>query len=319
MIMDANGNRTQVAFDPLGRVTDSWVMGKEGEQVGDDAAHPSTRIEYHLDVIPAFVYIEKREEHWYADPSNQKVQRAYTYSDGLGREILTKKQAEPDGSAERWVGTGRTVFDNKGNPVKKYEPYFSSTHNYDDISAGLAERFHYDPLNRLVQTVHRNDSYSRVEFDAWTQTAYDENDTVGEPDNRWYATFNAGTPEQKDAAKKALAHANTPTTVFVDGLGRTVITQQHNIDSNGSAVFYRTTLSLDIQGNQRAVTDARQVPVCDTCLRHARPQSCSRTRWTQAIQRCCSMRSAPLSTSGTQTASKSSTSTIHSAARGASG
>ncbi len=40
-----------------------------------------------------------------------------------GREVLTKKQAQPDaGGNPRWTGTGRTVFDNKGNPVKKFEP-----------------------------------------------------------------------------------------------------------------------------------------------------------------------------------------------------
>lgn len=31
----------------------------------------------------------------------------------------------------RWVGKGRTVYNNKGKPVKQYEPYFSSTHLYE--------------------------------------------------------------------------------------------------------------------------------------------------------------------------------------------
>ena len=29
------------------------------------------------------------------------------------------------------MGTGRTVYNNKGKPVKKYEPFFSSTHLYE--------------------------------------------------------------------------------------------------------------------------------------------------------------------------------------------
>jgi RHS repeat-associated protein len=262
MITDANGNRAQAGFDALGRVTATWVMGKDTEQKGDDPAHPSTRIEYHLDVIPAFVYVEKREEHYFTDPSNQKLQRAYTYSDGLGREVLTKKQAELDTNGDpQWVGSGRTIFDNKGNPVKKYEPYFSPQPDYEVVVQGASDLLHYDPIGRVVRIDHPNGSYSRVEFNAWTQTTYDENDTVGEAGNAWYAKFSAGTPEQQDAAAKALKHANTPTTVYVDPLGRIVVTQQHNIESNGSAAFYRTTLDLDIQGNQRVVTDARSIAV----------------------------------------------------------
>src|SRR5439155_14708617 len=134
LITDANGNRTQAGFDPLGRVIATWVMGKTTETVGDDPAHPSTKIEYHLEAVPSYVYVERREEHWYTDPTNPKLQRAYTYSDGLGREVLTKKQAQPDANgAARWTGTGRTVFDNKGNPVQKFEPYFSMTPTYEAV------------------------------------------------------------------------------------------------------------------------------------------------------------------------------------------
>src|SRR5262245_18891418 len=115
-----------------------------------------------LEPVPAYVYVEKREEHWYADPSNHKVQRAHTYSDGLGREVLTKKQAEPDDSgAARWAGTGRTVFDNKGNPVKKFEPYFSTTREYEVVFHGVSDLLRYDPLNRVIKAEHPNASYSR--------------------------------------------------------------------------------------------------------------------------------------------------------------
>ena len=34
----------------------------------------------------------------------------------------------------RWVGGGRNVYDNKGNPVKAYEPFFDSSPVYDDES-----------------------------------------------------------------------------------------------------------------------------------------------------------------------------------------
>ncbi len=124
-ITDANGNRQQVQFDPLGRVQYVWLMGKTTESVGDDTLHPSTTFDYELGQVPASVCITQREQHWLTDPNNQATQVAFVYSDGLGREVLTKKQAQPDASGARWVGSGRTIFDNKGNPVQKFEPYFS--------------------------------------------------------------------------------------------------------------------------------------------------------------------------------------------------
>src|SRR5260370_17528709 len=83
LLTDANGNRSQVVFDALGRVINVWLMGKAGEAVGDDAAHPSVRFEYHLDVIPAFAYVEQREQHFLAAVTNDKRQRGSTYSDHL--------------------------------------------------------------------------------------------------------------------------------------------------------------------------------------------------------------------------------------------
>ena len=263
LLTDGNGNRTKVASDALGRVTGSWVMGKTTESTGDDDAHPSTRFEYHLEVVPAYVYVEKREEHWYTDRTNTKLQRAYSYSDGLGREVLTKKQAQTDASgAAGWTGTGRVVYDNKGNPVQKYEPYFSTTPGYEPVSAGFFELLHYDPLNRVVRTDHPNGSYARAEFDAWSQTTFDENDTVGEPGNAWYQRYSTGSADQQDAAKKALAHSDTPTHMQVDPLGRTYFTEQDNgVDASGNPQRYPTTLKLDIQGNQRVVNDARKLDV----------------------------------------------------------
>ena len=58
---------------------------------------------------------------------------AFSYSDGFGREIQRKVQAEPGpldpggpSVAARWVGSGWTIFNNKGKPVRQYEPFFST-------------------------------------------------------------------------------------------------------------------------------------------------------------------------------------------------
>ena len=59
---------------------------------------------------------------------------AFSYSDGFGREIQHKGQAAAgpvtDGGPDvehRWIGSGWTVFNNKGKPVRKYEPFFTAT------------------------------------------------------------------------------------------------------------------------------------------------------------------------------------------------
>ena len=66
------------------------------------------------------------------------------------------------------------------------------------------------------------------------------------------------------AAQKAVAHANTPTVVHFDALGRTFLTVGQNRfpkqQDDGSSVIveesYPTRVELDIEGNQQAARDA---------------------------------------------------------------
>ena len=67
-----------------------------------------------------------RERHEAAEPDSP-VQSAFEYSDGTGNVLVKKVQAEPEqpGGPLRWVASGKTILNNKGKPVKQYEPYFS--------------------------------------------------------------------------------------------------------------------------------------------------------------------------------------------------
>jgi len=287
LLTDPNKNSSLAFFDALGMVTETVVMGKNGE--GDTLADPTTKLEYDLfnwmqHQKPNFVHISAREQH---GPSNPRWQESYSYSDGLGREVMKKVQAEPglalyrDANGDvvrkadnqpdlkdtspsvRWVGTGRTIYDNKGNPVKKYEPFFDNTYGYvtekDLVEWGVTPILHYDPLGRLIRTDNPNGTFSRREFDAWEQITSDENDTVLE--SKWYAARGSpqlSDPEPKDpetrAAWLAVNHANTPSIAHFDSLGRTFLT----IASNGSKPEdqYKTRVKLDIEGNQRVIIDA---------------------------------------------------------------
>ena len=78
----------------------------------------------------------------------------------------------------RWVGTGEKIYNNKGKPVRQYEPFFSATPQFSIEKWGVSSTLFYDPLERVVATLHPNNTFEKVVFDPWQQTIYDVNDTV---------------------------------------------------------------------------------------------------------------------------------------------
>jgi RHS repeat-associated protein len=306
VVCDPNRNRTVVDFDALGMVVKQWQMGREGANEGDGPDTPGVVIRYELDAWrqgngPAFAHVATREVHRVGGdpfaqdgtPQRKGFQHARSYSDGLGREVMKKVQAEPgqvpivdanghlvhkpDGNPEtrreenRWVGTGRTIFDNKGNPIKKYEPFFSGTIEYESekelVEWGVTPLLRYDPLGRLTRTNQPNGTYALVVFDAWKQATWDENDTV--LSSRWYEARGKPMPQdpepgdaERRAAWLAARHANTPSMACLDSLGRIFLTVVDNgKDANGSARRYATRVKLDVEGNQFSITDARGIEI----------------------------------------------------------
>jgi RHS repeat-associated protein len=260
MVTDPNGNRSAAAFDELGRVTAIALMGRPNAGEGDTLADPTTKIVYDqlaweaATPSPTYVHTYARLQH---GASNTGWFETYSYSDGSGHEVLKKVQAEPDGSGNpRWAGTGRTVFDNKGNPIKKYEPYFAADPGYDSepslVQTGYSAIHRYDPLSRLIRTDSADGTFATTEFDAWQEIRSDGNDNV--LSSAWYA--DASTRPSSDplnrAASLAAADANTPTTRVVDPLGRPFLVTA----DNGPGGLLSTRTKLDIQGNTLAVTDA---------------------------------------------------------------
>jgi RHS repeat-associated protein len=269
--------------------------------------------------MPCFAATISRETHYYdlATGQQSRLQISFSYSDGFGREIQKKIQAEPvpasggTSTTPRWVGSGWTIFNNKAKPVRQYEPFFSQLakgHQFEfGVQVGVSPILCYDPVGRVVATLHPNQSYEKVSFDPWYQQSFDVNDTVlqtdptADPDvgdffqrlpatdylPSWYALRTdpayaaqaaALWPDpqirsaETAAATKAAAHANTPTSAYLDTLGRTFLT----IADNGAAGKFATHVELDIQSYQRSVTDAlaRKVMAYDydmlgTCIHQA--------------------------------------------------
>jgi RHS repeat-associated protein len=330
MIMDPNRNRSAIAFDALGAVAGTAVMGTPEEvptpgdrlpndfpadltqaQVDAVFADPAgavvatllgdatTRVVRDLTAYqrsagpaggaPSQTATFARERHVGAPATEDgvRIQVKLSYSDGFGREIQRKVQAEPGpgpqrdagghiivgadglplptpGDVElRWVGSGWTVFNNKGKPVREYEPFFTDTHHFEsDVRVGVGVLRFYDPLERTIGTLRPDHTWEKVVFDPWRQETWDVNDTmpadpVSDPDvgpyfartaeaeylPTWHAlrtdpaeaqAFAARYPDPTDrlhetrAAERTRVHAATPTVAHADALGRTVATVAHN-------------------------------------------------------------------------------------------
>lgn len=106
-------------------------------------------------------------------------------------------------------------------------------------------------------------SYSRVEFSPWYVRTFDQNDTVKEAGNVWFAnkTGAAATPEEKRAATLAAEHADTPALTLLDSLGRDVISIAHNRLKDAAGALkdekYITFTKLDAEGKPLWIRDAR--------------------------------------------------------------
>ncbi len=217
------------------------------------------------------------------------LQIAFECSDGMGAVLMKRSQAEPEtaGGNLRWIVSGKTVLNNKGNPVKQYEPYFSArasccAEGDEHEEAGVTSLMYYDAAGRLVRTEMPDGIFSRVEYSPWHVKSFDQNDTVME--SRWYSERNPLAPEQalpRDAITNELSvtsaqrtawlaaqHAGTPALTILDSLGREVISIAHNRveDANGPYVFggnhyrddrYLTFTKLDAEGKPLWIRDAR--------------------------------------------------------------
>jgi hypothetical protein len=76
------------------------------------------------------------------------------------------------------VGSGWTVFNNKGKPVRQYEPFFTDSPAFEfGVIKGVSPVLFYDPADRVVATLHPNHTWEKVVFDPWQQTSWDVNDT----------------------------------------------------------------------------------------------------------------------------------------------
>lgn len=297
-------------------LTDAQLLAQLTEPLSAPEAvlgHATTRLIYDLfafarDGGPSVIYSLGRETHEadLAGDAISALRHEFAYWDGFGREVQRKGQARPgpvplrdaagavvtdadglprmtaDDVAPRWIGSGWVVFNNKGKPVRQYEPFFTDTHRFEfDLRIGVAPVVFYDPVGRVVGKLHPNHSLEKVRFTPWREERWDVNDTVGiadpsaDPDvgayfarlpvAEWSPTWHAARKDgalgalEQSAAAKALGHAGTPTVAHLDVLRRPFMTVEHNrlLQPEGSHdELYVTRVELDVEGNHRVVRDA---------------------------------------------------------------
>ncbi|HVG22228.1 MAG TPA: toxin TcdB middle/N-terminal domain-containing protein [Blastocatellia bacterium] len=219
---------------------------------------------------PACACAVMREKHvsQLAPGEQPPLQASFEYSDGLGSVMVKKIQAEPEAPQGplRWIASGKTIFNNKGKPVRQYEPYFSpSGHRFEDlIEVGVTSVIYYDAVGRIARTELPDGSFSRADFSPWHVASYDQNDTVMETSNEWFArkTAATATAEDKRAAQLSAEHAGTPALTLLDSLGREVVSIAHNRVSNDAGGLtdekYLTFIMLDAEGKPLCIRDARK-------------------------------------------------------------
>ncbi len=189
------------------------------------------------------------------------------YSDGYGRIIQSRTQAEDLIYGDQKFGdsglsadmsqlgdmvgverdeldplnvvvSGHKRYNNKGEVVEQYEPYYDAGFDYaeDDTPTGATIKMYYDALGRMVKTKNPDDSEQRVIFGIpnalntpddclptpWERYTYDANDLAP-------ITHPGG-----DNGGVLASHHFTPKSELIDVLGRVVETTEHEVyDDSG--------------------------------------------------------------------------------------
>jgi RHS repeat-associated protein len=222
-------------------------------------------------------------------------QHELAYSDGFARVIQRKVQAPPGPVVEdgptvtpRWIGSGWTIFNNKSNPVRQYEPFYTATSAFEFAAqVGVSTITFYDAPARIVATLRPDNTWDKEVTGGWRRERWDGNDTVLIADPRtdadvgdhfqrllgtaagafisWHDQRIGGAygPADQDAAQKAAAHAGTPAVAHLDALGRLCLT----IADNGGGTRLTRRLARDGTARPLSTTDALGRAVVELFLR----------------------------------------------------
>jgi RHS repeat-associated protein len=265
---DYNHHETLCAYDPFGRL-------RRLIRPGDSVAWPTTEFDYVL-ARPVgsnrvVNFTETRSLDTAAEAAggprdHYLISRQFT--DGLGRALLTKKEAEPapGSTAPRVLIQDAAVFNARQKLSLLLKPCFTLTSGsldqlleFEDVSLpGWQGLFHleeqlipldlptahktttsYDATLREISRSNPDGTSTHVMFEPFIEIRSDENDTA------------AGSP-----------HQGTPHVLYQDGLGRQIRTEERvrlNNDGtpSGSLQIWTTEYAFDLNDQLIRVTDAQ--------------------------------------------------------------
>jgi RHS repeat-associated protein len=177
--------------------------------------------------------------------------------------------AAPNVSVSGWQR-----YDNKGRVIEKYEPFYDTGWSYQpqqESRQGRHVTIYYDPRGQAVRTVNPDGSEQLVIYGVpvdlddpplspsdtnrfhptpWKAYTYDPNDNAGR------------THPGQDPHTRYTHHYNTPASIEIDALGRTVcVISRHREPAYPDGTFppieeHVTRSTYDIQGNVTGIRDA---------------------------------------------------------------
>ncbi|MFI8558736.1 SpvB/TcaC N-terminal domain-containing protein [Pseudomonas putida] len=197
------------------QVTDSWMpwaRDRDGRVLPTRMGELALRRHLQRHGLPAPNLAEERQpthvitlqtDRYDGDPQ-QQVRLSISHGDGAGRALQSavlsapgealvrtsegRLQTDAQGKAVfahapvRWAVSGKTEYDNKGQPVRTWLPYYLNDWRLvrdDTAREGLYADTHlYDALGRVIRVVTAAGKERRTQFYPWFTVSEDENDTV---------------------------------------------------------------------------------------------------------------------------------------------
>ena len=208
-LLDVRGEPTHAAYDGLARIV-ALTHPSPYVANGDEPAlsvRPSVKVEYLItdDWTKRPFSILHTSNQDGADHDSDSYEESWAYVDGLGRTLVTLKEADPDAGDEgHFIAQGLPDYDAKGTPRRAYLPFFFE---------GSPDKFPLAATPAVPYGRQRHDAFGR------------QLETFGlDGQMTLRAVHHALSQDNWDAADlEPGPHHGTPASLATDGHGRSTI------------------------------------------------------------------------------------------------